>query len=138
VYHDYALILAGDITGVGQDGLNIDHSHTVVKRIGFAQIPLACVMARYVAEAARYADTLSDEGDSNHVLYSMAVLLAGGSWSQIATMLISLFIILLVLKGLLGGLVERKSHYVILFGRSGQDEGGVISYVGNKQRRQAV
>jgi len=146
VYQDYALILAGDITGVGQDGLNIDHTHTVVKRIGFAQIPLACVMARYVAEAARYADTLSDDGDSNHVLYSLAVLLKRGSWSQVWSVLITLFVVLLTLKGLLGRFIERRSHCVILFGNSSSEQaegGGIVPvstsvYVGNKPRRQAV
>lgn len=131
------MILAGDITGVGQDGLNIDHTHAIVKRIGFAQIPLVCVMARYVAEAVRYADTLSDDGDSNHVLYSMAVLLKRGSWSQITTMLMSLIILLLILKGLLNQFVEKKSHTVILYGPS---ETAEMSSPGNKviQRRQAV
>ena len=137
VYQDYALILAGDITGVGQDGLDIDHTHTVVKRIGFAQIPLVCVAARYVAEAARYADTLSDDGDSNHVLYSIAVLLTRGSWSQVWTMLISLFMVLLVLKFILGRFVEKSSHGVILFGKSSSEQDGGVG-VSTKQRRQAV
>jgi hypothetical protein len=30
--------LAGDITGVGTEKVNIDHSHAIVKRIGFAQV----------------------------------------------------------------------------------------------------
>lgn len=84
--------------------------------MGFAQVPLACVMARYVAEAVRYADVLSDEGDSNHVLYSMAVLLTRGSWSQIASMLMGLIILLLILKGALNQIVEKQSHTIILFG----------------------
>ena len=136
-YQDYALILAGDITGVGQDGVNIDHTHAVVKRIGFAQIPLACVMLRYIAEAVRYADTLSDDGDSNHVLYSMAVLLARGTWRQVTTMLISLGFILLILKGLLGSYVVTKSHRVIHYGPSQQGEEVPTSYK-TTQRRQAV
>ena len=54
VYSDYALILAGDVTGVGHEGLSMDHTHAVVKRLGFAQIPLVCVMLRYLKEATRY------------------------------------------------------------------------------------
>jgi hypothetical protein len=136
-YQDYALILAGDITGVGQDNANIDHTHAVVKRIGFAQIPLACVMARYVAEAVRYATILSDDGDSNHVLYSMAVLLTRGSWGQITTMLMSLIMILLILKGLLNQIVEKQSHKVILYGPSDHTDAGLQGNKGT-QRRQAV
>ena len=37
-YPDYSLILAGDITGVGTEKVNIDHSHAIVKRLGFAQV----------------------------------------------------------------------------------------------------
>lgn len=133
--------MAGDITGVGQDGINhIDHTHTVVKRIGFAQIPLVCVMARYFAEAARYAVTLSDDGDSNHVLYSMALLLTRGSWSQVATLFISVFIVLLILKGLLGGYIEKKSHAIIFLPSQDSEEDSNVTASGNKttQRRQAV
>ena len=55
VYKEFALLLAGDFTGIGHEGVNLDHSHAVVKRIGFAQIPLVCVMFRLVAEAVKYA-----------------------------------------------------------------------------------
>ena len=55
IYPQYALLLAGDVTGIGHEGVNLDHSHAVVKRIGFAQIPLVCVMFRYVREAVKYA-----------------------------------------------------------------------------------
>ena len=37
VYPEYTLLLAGDVTGIGHEGVNLDHSHAVVKRIGFAQ-----------------------------------------------------------------------------------------------------
>eukprot|EP00540_Astrosyne_radiata_P000008 CAMPEP_0116839430 /NCGR_PEP_ID=MMETSP0418-20121206/9765_1 /TAXON_ID=1158023 /ORGANISM="Astrosyne radiata, Strain 13vi08-1A" /LENGTH=285 /DNA_ID=CAMNT_0004469545 /DNA_START=333 /DNA_END=1190 /DNA_ORIENTATION=+ len=57
VYPEYALLLAGDVTGFGHEGVNLDHSHAVVKRIGFAQIPLVCVMLRLLTEAARYAQS---------------------------------------------------------------------------------
>jgi hypothetical protein len=55
VYPEYALLLAGDVTGIGHEGVNLDHSHAVVRRIGMAQMPLVCVMLRYVREAVKYA-----------------------------------------------------------------------------------
>eukprot|EP00934_Nitzschia_sp_Nitz4_P001108 Nitzschia sp. Nitz4//scaffold79_size90958//34735//36448//NITZ4_005020-RA/size90958-snap-gene-0.82-mRNA-1//1//CDS//3329558234//1108//frame0 len=55
VYPEYELLLAGDVTGIGHEGVNLDHSHAVVKRIGFAQLPLVCVMTRYLTEAVKYA-----------------------------------------------------------------------------------
>jgi hypothetical protein len=55
IYMEYALLLAGDVTGIEHEGVNLDHSHAVVKRIGLAQVPLVCVLARYVTEAARYS-----------------------------------------------------------------------------------
>jgi Eukaryotic membrane protein family len=54
VYSEYALLLAGDHSGFGHEGENLDHSHAVVKRLGLAQIPLVCVMAKYVKEAYKY------------------------------------------------------------------------------------
>ena len=47
--------MAGDVTGIGHEGVNLDHSHAVVKRLGLAQIPLVCVMCKYVKEAYKYA-----------------------------------------------------------------------------------
>jgi Eukaryotic membrane protein family len=55
VYPEYALLLAGDVTGFGHEGVNLDHSHAVVKRLGFAQLPLVCVMLRLLKEGMRYA-----------------------------------------------------------------------------------
>lgn len=55
VYDEYQLLLAGDFTGIGHEGVNLDHSHAVVKRIGFAQLPLVCVTLRLLREAAKYA-----------------------------------------------------------------------------------
>jgi hypothetical protein len=54
VYPEYALLLAGDVTGIGHEGVNLDHSHAVVKRMGLAQLPLVCVMFRILGEAAKY------------------------------------------------------------------------------------
>lgn len=55
VYGEYGLLLAGDVTGMGHEGVNLDHSHAVVKRLGLAQIPLVCVMFKYLMEACKYA-----------------------------------------------------------------------------------
>mmetsp|Transcript_1653 Transcript_1653/g.4499 ORF Transcript_1653/g.4499 Transcript_1653/m.4499 type:complete len:488 (+) Transcript_1653:1262-2725(+) len=57
VYNEYSLLLAGDFTGIGHEGVNLDHSHAVVKRIGFAQLPLVCVCFRFLREAGKYAMT---------------------------------------------------------------------------------
>jgi len=54
VYADYELVLAGDVTGMGHEGVNLDHTHAVVKRLGFSQLPLVCVMLMYLREAVRY------------------------------------------------------------------------------------
>lgn len=54
VYHEYSLLLAGDVTGIGHEGFNLDHSHAVVKRLGFAQIPLVAVMMRLLKEVSKY------------------------------------------------------------------------------------
>jgi len=116
VYRDYSLILARDITGVGHEGVNIDHTHAVVKQLGFAQIPLICVMARYLTEAARYADILSDAGDSNHVLYSIAVVYTRGTWRLVASIMLLAFLLLLALKLLLGHVVTSAAHKIILYG----------------------
>ena len=70
VYPEYALLLAGDVTGIGHEGVNLDRSHAVVKRIGFAQIPLVCVMLRLLTEAGRYYSSQEahhhDESQNNH------------------------------------------------------------------------
>eukprot|EP00536_Pseudo-nitzschia_multiseries_P011624 jgi/Psemu1/67980/estExt_Genemark1.C_4060011 len=54
VYAEYSLLLAGDVSGFGHEGENLDKSHAVVKRLGLAQIPLVCVMAKYLKEAYKY------------------------------------------------------------------------------------
>jgi Eukaryotic membrane protein family len=73
----------------------LDHSHAVVKRIGFAQMPLVCVMARLVREAVKY---LSMRIDSEAVQPLYLVLAASGSW-----------ILLLVFKLWLGNYLQRTS-----------------------------
>mmetsp|Transcript_17618 Transcript_17618/g.43962 ORF Transcript_17618/g.43962 Transcript_17618/m.43962 type:complete len:826 (-) Transcript_17618:1419-3896(-) len=55
VYSEYSLLLAGDVSGFGHEGgENLDKSHAVVKRLGLAQIPLVCVMAKYLKECYKY------------------------------------------------------------------------------------
>lgn len=124
-YPDYALILAGDIKGVGlkEEGDTIDHTHAVVKRIGFSSLPLICVVARYLKEASRYADTFSDheDSDSSNVLYSIAEIYTNGNWISIVKMLLTIYFCLLVLKILLGHFVTNIAHRVIHNG-GGQDE----------------
>lgn len=118
VYLDYSLVLAGDITGIGHghEAINVEHTHAVVKRLGFAQIPLICVAMRYFKEAFRYADTLTHDGDSNHVLYSFAVVWTHGSWRMVSSYLFIFFLFLLGLKFLLGYAITRKARSIILYG----------------------
>lgn len=135
VYLDYSLVLAGDITGIGHEAMHVEHTHAIVKRLGFAQIPLVCVMLRYLREALRYADNLSHDGDSNHVLYSFAVVWTHGSWRMISCYVISFFSCLLGLKFLLGYAIMRRARSIILYGPlDGHTESGHAS----KQRRQVV
>ncbi len=133
VYQDYSLVLAGDITGLGHESMHMDHCHAVVKRLGFAQIPLVCVMMRYVKEAVRFADTLTHDGDSNHVLYSFAVVWTNGSWHRISWWMFSTFICLVGIKFLLGWALTRRARSIILYAP-------VEASVDNSapQRRQAV
>lgn len=95
VYPEYGLLLAGDVTGIGHEGVNLDHSHAVVKRIGFAQMPLVCVMTRLVREAAKY---MFLRLDSISVPFWVVVLASASCW-----------ILLLVLKILLGAYLQRTS-----------------------------
>ena len=59
VYDDYNLVLAGDLTGIGHENVNLDHHHAIVKRLGLAQVPLCVVMVRFLLEAAKYSATFS-------------------------------------------------------------------------------
>ena len=94
IYLEYALLLAGDVTGIGHEGVNLDHSHAVVKRIGLAQIPLVCVMFRYLREAAKYV-SYWESAPSNWVICLAMVV----TWS-----------ILLVMKLSLGRFLLKISH----------------------------
>lgn len=116
VYYDYSLVMAGDITGIGHDSMNIEVTHAVVKRLGFPQIPLVCVMFRYFREAARYAETLTHDGDSNHVLYGFAVVLTQGAWYTLLGYFIFFFICLFALKFLLGYAIVTMARNIFLYG----------------------
>lgn len=95
VYPEYSLLLAGDVTGIGHEGVNLDHSHAVVKRIGFAQMPLVCVMARLVREAVKYMSLRIDSGAVQPLVLIVACV---GSW-----------ILLLALKIFLGSYLQWAS-----------------------------
>lgn len=93
VYTEYALLLAGDVTGIGHEGVNLDHSHAVVKRIGFAQIPLVCVMLRLLTEAGRY--------------YSSSQLPEGSKALTLSVITIALWAVLFGIKLALGSYLKR-------------------------------
>lgn len=92
VYSEYSLLLAGDVSGFGHEGENLDKSHAVVKRLGLAQIPLVCVMAKYLKEAYKYHTY--DNKPPSWVIY-------------VAT--ISIFLLLLAWKLSLAVLIDRMS-----------------------------
>jgi len=92
---EYGLLLAGDVSGFGHEGDNLDHSHAVVKRLGLAQIPLVCVMAKYMKEAYKYATY------ENQPQTWMIVLGTFAAW-------LSLFLIKLSLESFLHRLSRRK------------------------------
>lgn len=87
VYPEYSLLLAGDVTGIGHEGVNLDTSHAVVKRIGFAQMPLVVVFFRLVQEAKKYASfTEIYHTDSTFELYAIVF----GAWVFLVSIKIGL------------------------------------------------
>jgi hypothetical protein len=92
VFVEYSLLLAGDVTGIGHEGVNVDNSHAVVKRLGFAQLPFVCVSFRLVREAAKYAAL-----PANYGIFTTVGMLA------------MLWIILLVGKLILGSALHQIS-----------------------------
>jgi hypothetical protein len=100
VYPEFALLLAGDVTGIGHEGVNLDHSHAVVKRIGFAQIPLICVMVRLLQEAVKYA--------RRNPMW-LNYWLSKQSWWAISSLLLCAWMALLAIKTALGRLLVRMS-----------------------------
>jgi len=98
IYPQYSLLLAGDVTGIGHEGVNLDHSHAVVKRLGFAQIPLVCVMLRFMTEALRYyAERQQQSGDGDEYHYR--------GW--LAMQIVIIWSLLCVFKLLLGAYLQR-------------------------------
>ena len=93
IYPEYGLLLAGDFSGIGHEGVNLDHSHAIVRRVGLAQIPLVCVMARYLKEAYKYA----------------TVDAPLSSWTVAAGLLV-IWLFLLVCKLSLGSFLQKLSH----------------------------
>lgn len=93
VYSEYILLLAGDVSGFGHEGENLDKSHAVVKRLGLAQIPLVCVMIKYLKEAYKYQTYESKPQ----------------TWSVVVWM-VSIWLLLLVIKVSLASLLERMSR----------------------------
>lgn len=103
VYPDYALILAGDLTGIGHEGINLNHTHAVVKRLGFSQIPIVCVMLRFLSEAMRYAIVFS-HGDAGpeYFFNTFAFWYTEGRWATLTGAMIGVFFLTLVVKVVLG------------------------------------
>lgn len=93
IYSEYGLLLAGDFNGIGHEGVNMDHSHAVVKRLGFAQMPLVCVLFRYLKEASKYATYHNSPPNWMIVLGT-----------------ISVWFVLLLSKQVLGSVLRRISH----------------------------
>merc|ERR1712194_853694 len=97
IYFDYALILSGDVTGIGHEGVNLDYTHAAVKRLGLAQIPLVCVTARYLHEAVRFAIALQGNGDVDHPMAAMVEQVADGNqWKLYMLLLLGMTALVLV------------------------------------------
>ena len=101
-YFDYALVLSGDVTGIGHEGLSLDYTHAAVKRLGLAQIPLVCVTARYLHEAVRFAIAFKGNGDVDHPFTALVDLMADGSKWKFYTGLLKCMGALVVFKVCLG------------------------------------
>ena len=93
VYSEYSLLLAGDVSGFGHEGENLDKSHAVVKRLGFSQIPLVVVLTKYLCEAYKY-QTYENKPP-------LRLLIGGG---------LSVWLLLLISKFSLASLIERMSR----------------------------
>ncbi|KAL7542817.1 hypothetical protein ACHAXR_012140 [Thalassiosira sp. AJA248-18] len=101
-YFDYALVISGDVTGIGHEGLNLDYTHAAMKRLGLAQIPLVCVTARYMHEAVRYVITFQGNGDVDHPVAALVELMADGNKWKFYTRLLQGMAALVLFKIALG------------------------------------
>lgn len=117
VYEDYALILAGDVTGIGHEMWNIDHTHAVIKRVGLSQIPCACILIRFVREGMRY--------------YSLNQQMCVVWWRSI----FHVFLILFFVKIVLGFVISRISNGIIA---CAPEKEHVAVDEGQKKNKQAV
>jgi hypothetical protein len=111
VYTDFSLIIAGDVTGIGHEGLDLDHTHAVVKRVGLAQLPLVCVMARYLREAARYAILNVDPESQSR--WNLAVLYVNQNYGTLAAVFLAAFVVLLGVKIALGFVVTYMARRMV-------------------------
>jgi len=113
IYFDYALILSGDVTGIGHEGLNLDYTHAAVKRLGLAQIPLVCVTARYLHEAVRFAIAFQGNGDVDHPVAALVDLVADGNRWKFYTGLMQGMAALVLFKIVLGICIRIVArHYL--------------------------
>lgn len=88
VYLDYAKILRGDFLTNQKDKIILDHTYSVTRRIGLSQIPLGCVCLRCINLVC--APPLAQ-------MYFNQM-----TGSQLALICISSFIVLVILKLILG------------------------------------
>lgn len=112
-YFDYALILSGDVTGIGHEGLNLDYTHAAVKRLGLAQIPLVCVTARYLHEAVRFAIAFRGNGDVEHPIDALIELLADGNKWKFYAVLSGSMVALVGFKILLGMTIRCVARKIL-------------------------
>jgi Eukaryotic membrane protein family len=87
----------------------LDHSHAVVKRIGFAQIPLICVTFRMLHEAFKYQAPSFVLPQTLYWRVIMAPFVASTSPARRAIVYFCVWVGLLVLKLVLGRLLQRIS-----------------------------
>jgi len=123
-YFDYALVLSGDVTGIGHEGLNLDCTHAAVKRLGLAQIPLVCVTARYLHEAVRFAIENwreSEQGygpnqsrwDYGHPISAMIELTASGNEFRFYSIMLQCLGALIIFKITLGILLRFVARWYL-------------------------
>ncbi len=115
VYAEFGLLLAGDVTGFGHEGVNMDHSHAVVKRLGFPQIPLVCVMGRYVTEALRYFQQASyDSGGLQTQQPSTMESTSKNAQYRMILVCFGFWLVLLLIKIGLGSFLQRRCQNKLL------------------------
>jgi hypothetical protein len=79
IYKKYARILRADISYYRKESIMLDYTHSICRRIGLAQIPLACLFFRFVILALHTPSMLMwQESISNwtFALYGVAIFAA--------------------------------------------------------------